>query len=353
MSIIAKCPDGLIRIFCKGADSVICERLAEGQDDAATMLIKHMDAFGEDGLRTLCVASAIISNEDYEAWDKEYQAAALSLYDREDKIDDVSEKIEKNLTLLGSTAIEDKLQDQVPESIYKLSRAGIKIWVLTGDKVETALNIGFSCNLLKRDMNLILIKMPSSNDSDDLTIRQQMERALENFWGMTVKYTENSSISFVSIGSEFHPGNQHALIIDGAALKHALETDEDRLIFWYLATKCNSVLCCRVSPLQKAKVVELVKQMGGGAMCLAIGDGMICELTIGANDVGMIQAAHIGVGISGQEGLQAVMSSDYAIGQFKHLTRLLIVHGHWSYIRTAEMILCFFFKNLIYVYVIF
>jgi phospholipid-translocating ATPase len=352
MSIIAKCPDNQIRVFCKGADSVIYERLSEGQDDRSKLLTNHMDDFGEEGLRTLCISSVVLTSHEYEAWEAEYQAAAVSLVDREERIDEVSEKIEKDLNLLGATAIEDKLQENVAEAIQTLRNAGIKVWVLTGDKVETAVNIGFSCNLLARDMKLIVLKAPrlsndiSMSENDDFTVREQMEMAFEKFWHMRLVYSDTTKtleLERLPESTKFPTESnvKHALIIDGGTLKHAMETPEDCHIFWMLSTKCNVVLCCRVSPLQKAQVVDLVKVTGHGAMCLAIGDG--------ANDVGMIQAAQVGVGISGEEGLQAVMASDYAIGQFKYLTTLLLVHGHWSYVRTSEMILAFFFKNIIYV----
>ncbi|KAJ3388840.1 phospholipid transporting ATPase [Lobulomyces angularis] len=344
MSVIAKCPDGQIRVFCKGADSVIYERLGDSQNDKKIITTKHMDLFGREGLRTLCLSSVVLTEQEYEKWDQEYQIASVSLADREEMIDAVAEKIERNLNLLGATAIEDRLQEKVPEAIHTLSNAGIKIWVLTGDKVETAINIGFSCNLLKKDMNIILLKAPQLNSKDgkNISVKDQIEMALKKYWGIKLRYSASSPLPEIEYLSNFETSSpKNALVIDGVALKHALESKEDGHLFWLLSTRCEAVLCCRVSPLQKANVVELVKVSGKGAMCLAIGDG--------ANDVGMIQAAHIGIGIAGEEGLQAVMASDYAIAQFHYLTRLLLVHGHWSYYKTSEMILGFFFKNLIFV----
>lgn len=103
-------------------------------------------------------------------------------------------------------------------------------------------------------------------------------------------------------------------------------------------TKCESVICCRVSPKEKADVVRLVKN-NLHKITLAIGDG--------ANDVNMIQEAHIGIGIYGQEGMRAVQASDYALPEFKALWKLLLVHGRLSYIRISDMILYFFYKNMI------
>src|SRR6478736_4844451 len=127
-----------------------------------------------------------------------------------------------------------------------------------------------------------------------------------------------------------------ALVIDGKSLSFALDKSL-RTVFLELALLCKAVICCRVSPLQKALVVKLVKHDVAGAVTLAIGDG--------ANDVGMIQAAHIGVGISGQEGLQASRSGDFSIAQFRFLKKLLLVHGGWAYSRITKVILYCFYKN--------
>ncbi|KAJ1568849.1 hypothetical protein HK096_005088 [Nowakowskiella sp. JEL0078] len=234
---------------------------------------------------------------------------------------------------MGATAIEDKLQDGVSETIAILAKAGIKIWVLTGDKMETAINIGFSCNLLKRSMILIVIR--STNIDETIT---QILCALERFWdknGKPIAAGVNVPKTLENVS--------HALIIDGESLKYALESNCKSLLL-ELGCRCKAVVCCRVSPLQKAQVVSLVRH-GLGAMCLAIGDG--------ANDVSMIQEADVGIGISGKEGLQAVMASDYAIAQFRFLSKLLLVHGRWAYIRIAELILNYFYKNIVWLFVLF
>ena len=257
----------------------------------------------------------IIPNNIYESWAKSYHENTIAFENREQRIAESFDEIERNLKLIGATAIEDKLQKGVPETIEKLSRAGIKIWVLTGDKLETAINIGYSCNLLKKNMDLIVIR-GCDNPIDDGSTVEQIELALKQVSSQKM--------------------DKFALVIDGRALIHAL-VEPTSFKFLNLALYCSAVVCCRVSPLQKAKVVLLVKGFMK-SLCLAIGDG--------ANDVSMIQAAHIGVGIAGEEGMQAVMSSDYAIAQFRFLERLLLIHGRWSYVRTSSMILCFFYKNL-------
>ena len=235
----------------------------------------------------------------------------------------MSEEIEKNMLLMGGTAIEDRLQDGVPETIAELSKSGIKLWVLTGDKTETAINIGFSCNLLTTDMELLILR--SSN-------REETAQMLDDTLQKLAKEAETEQ-----------DDRKYALVIDGVTLKYALE-DATRNKVLSIGMQCASVICCRVSPKQKAEVVRMVKK-GLKVMTLAIGDG--------ANDVSMIQEANVGIGISGVEGRQAVMASDYAIAQFRYLRKLLLVHGRWSYLRTAEMIMGFFFKNIVWTFVLF
>jgi phospholipid-translocating ATPase len=327
MSAIIRMPDGKIMIFCKGADSMIYSRLIPNeQRELRASTGEHLEMFAREGLRTLCIAQREISEEEYEEWNKDYDIAANAVVGREDKLEEVSDRIEDQLWLVGGTAIEDRLQDGVPESISLLGQAGIKLWVLTGDKVETAINIGFSCNLLDNDMDLLILKVTDDNIA---SIEAQLDEKLKLF-GLT-----GSAEELAAAQSDHEPPPPtHAIIIDGDTLKLALDETMKRK-FLLLCRKCRSVLCCRVSPSQKAAVVNMVKT-GLDCLTLAIGDG--------ANDVAMIQEAHVGVGIAGVEGRAAVMSSDYAIGQFRFLTRLVLVHGRWSYRRLAETIANFFYK---------
>jgi phospholipid-translocating ATPase len=327
MSAIIRMPDGKIILFCKGADSMIYSRLIPNeQRQLRASTGEHLEMFAREGLRTLCIAHREISEEEYEEWNKDYDIAANAVVGREDKLEEVSDRIENQLWLVGGTAIEDRLQDGVPESISLLGQAGIKLWVLTGDKVETAINIGFSCNLLDNDMDLIILKVTDDNLS---SIEAQLDEKLKLF-GLTGSAEELAAAQ----NDHEPPPPTHAIIIDGDTLKLALDESMKRK-FLLLCRRCRSVLCCRVSPSQKAAVVNMVKT-GLDCLTLAIGDG--------ANDVAMIQEAHVGVGIAGVEGRAAVMSSDYAIGQFRFLTRLVLVHGRWSYRRLAETIANFFYK---------
>ncbi|TPX57373.1 hypothetical protein PhCBS80983_g03846 [Powellomyces hirtus] len=334
MSVIIKRPEGDMILLCKGADSIIYDRLSKDNDqELMDITSTHLENFANEGLRTLCLSYRPISQEHYNRWEERYRAAQNLIENRDRETDLVAETIERELILMGATAIEDKLQDGVPETIALLATAGIKIWVLTGDKMETAINIGFACNLLRRDMILIVVRSTSL----DSTFRQLTE-ALERFWTSDGKATNGEGED-----ASGETGDSYAFIIDGESLKFALEPRCKALLL-ELGCRCSAVVCCRVSPLQKAMVVQLVRK-GLGAMCLAVGDG--------ANDVSMIQEADVGVGIAGKEGLQAVMAADYSIGQFRFLGRLLLVHGRWAYIRTAEMVLNYFYKNVVYLFVLF
>ena len=327
MSIILRMPDNRIFLFCKGADSIIYSRLKAGeQPELRKATAEHLEMFAREGLRTLCIARRELSEEEYSIWNRDHELAAAAIQDREEKLEEVSDKIERDLTLLGGTAIEDRLQEGVPDSIALLGQAGIKLWVLTGDKVETAINIGFSCNLLDNDMELIILRV---DDGD-------IDRAEEEIDKHLLTFGKTGSDAELKAAKKSHepPAPTHALVIDGETLRLMLDA-KIKQKFLLLCKECKAVLCCRVSPAQKASVVAMVKN-GLQVMTLSIGDG--------ANDVAMIQEAHVGVGIAGEEGRQAVMSSDYAIGQFRYLTRLVLVHGRWSYRRLAETIANFFYK---------
>lgn len=335
MSAIIRMPDGKIVLFCKGADSIIYSRLKRGeQPELRKNTAEHLEMFAREGLRTLCIAQRDLSEDEYQKWNVDYDLAASAVQDREDKLEAVSDRIERDLTLLGGTAIEDKLQDGVPDSIALLAQAGIKLWVLTGDKVETAINIGFSCNLLDNDMDLIILK-PEEESIE--AAGKELDKYLANFG-------KSGSDEELKAARKNHepPAPTHALVIDGDTLKLVLD-DTIRQKFLLLCKECRSVLCCRVSPSQKAAVVRMVKT-GLNVMTLSIGDG--------ANDVAMIQEAHVGVGIAGEEGRQAVMSSDYAIGQFRFLTRLLLVHGRWSYRRLGETGKSYLRKHMTHILII-
>ncbi|GLU14341.1 hypothetical protein SLE2022_309170 [Rubroshorea leprosula] len=321
MSVIVRDEDGQILLLCKGADSIIFDRLSQNGRMYEEPTTRHLNEYGESGLRTLALAYRKLEESEYAAWNNEFHKAKTSVgADRDEMLEQVSDIMERELILVGATAVEDKLQKGVPQCIDKLAQAGLKIWVLTGDKMETAINIGFACSLLRQGMKQVCISAMNSEANE--AVKENILNQITNASQM--------------IQLEEDPHAAFALIIDGKSLTFALE-DDIKQQFLELAVECASVICCRVSPKQKALVTRLVKQ-GTGKTTLAIGDG--------ANDVGMIQEADIGVGISGVEGMQAVMASDFSLAQFRFLERLLVVHGHWCYKRIAQMICYFFYKNI-------
>ncbi|KAF8393599.1 hypothetical protein HHK36_021843 [Tetracentron sinense] len=336
MSVIVQDEDGQILLLCKGADSIIFDRLSKDGRIYEESTSRHLNEYGETGLRTLALAYRKLKESEYSVWNSEFIKAKTTIgADRDAMLEQVSDMMEKDLILVGATAVEDKLQKGVPQCIDKLAQAGLKIWVLTGDKMETAINIGFACSLLRQCMKQICITTMNTD-----LLAQDAKKALLVFLITDQAVKENILMQLINglqmIKLEKDPHAAFALVIDGKTLSYALEEDLKHQ-FLSLAVNCASVICCRVSPKQKALVTRLVKE-GTGKTTLAIGDG--------ANDVGMIQEADIGIGISGVEGMQAVMASDFSIAQFRFLERLLVVHGHWCYKRIAQMICYFFYKNI-------
>lgn len=342
MSVIVRrfAPWNDIVLYSKGADNVILERLSSGQQTLVSQTKRHLEEYSNEGLRCLLLGFKKISEKNYNEWEERYRMASTTMEDRDEQIEAVQDEMERNLTLIGSTAIEDKLQDQVPECIASLREAGIKVWVLTGDKLETAINIGFAANLLTSSMTLWTVRGGYPKD----VVRTFLIAAGGILGKDLVDVDRDFNMTDVVINPEGEDIVDHALVIDGLALKHIFDNQRTKRYLLRIAKVCCSVVCCRVSPLQKAQVVHFVKK-GEKAACLAIGDG--------ANDVSMIQEADVGVAIAGKEGLQAAMASDYTFSQFKFLKPLLLVHGHWSYMRTSEMILNFFFKNVYFSIIVF
>ncbi|XP_037350503.1 phospholipid-transporting ATPase FetA-like isoform X2 [Talpa occidentalis] len=322
MSVIVRTPEDRVMLFCKGADTVLCQLLHPACRVLRDVTLEHLDDFAREGLRTLMVAYRELDDAFFQTWSEKYSEACLSLDNRERKISNVCKEVEREMMLLGATAIEDKLQDKVPQTIATLSRARIKTWILTGDKQETAMNIAYACNIFKDEMDGIFI-VKGNNDE---TIREELRSARYQMNPSSLLKSDPVNSFFatnpkthLTIPEEMSYGS-YGLVISGYSLAYALEGKLE-LELLRTACMCKGVICCRMTPLQKAQVVELVKRYKN-VVTLAIGDG--------ANDVGMIKAAHIGVGICGQEGMQAMLSSDYAFSEFHCLQRLLLtVYDTW------------------------
>nr|XP_010329996.1 phospholipid-transporting ATPase FetA-like isoform X2 [Saimiri boliviensis boliviensis] len=337
MSVIVRTPEDRIILFCKGADTIICELLHPSCSSLNDVTMEHLDDYASEGLRTLMVAYRELDEAFFQDWSRRHGEACLSLKNRESRLSNIYEEVEKDLMLLGATAIEDKLQDGVPETIITLNKAKIKLWVLTGDKQETAVNVAYSCKIFDDEMDEVFIV----EGRDDETVWKELRTARDKMKPESLLDSDPVNIYLTTkpkmpfeIPEEVANGN-YGLIINGCSLAYALEGNLE-LELLRTACMCKGVIYCRMTPLQKAQVVELMKKYKK-VVILAIGDG--------ANDVSMIKAAHIGVGISGHEGLQAMLNSDFAFSQFHHLQRLLLVHGRWSYNRMCKFLSYFFYKN--------
>ena len=438
MSIIIKDKDNVIKLYCKGADSEIMKRISWNSKNNiyTNFTLKCVDKLSCKGYRTLMIAYKIISEDDYDKWNSELKNSEMNLAKKDTLVEKCYDAIEKDLELIGATMVEDKLQDLVPETIKDLRMAGIKIWVLTGDKVDTAENIALGCNLIsrnqkifrifvnhgdteraknnvnpeiekffkeyydfenennKKNMNFLSNKSNNniSNNNSNLVSSNNRIKQQQSSNYYTFKYNNNlnsnnipndgSVISFIpsmnassivsnkngnnnisnvssSISCQCHllskkklstkilsPSNQNidnspfSIIIEAPILSQIFKSNKKTNSFLKLALKASTVICCRVSPLQKSKVVQEVKRYDKNAITLAIGDG--------GNDVSMIMEAHLGIGIYGEEGMRAVQASDFAIGEFKFLRRLLFFHGRSNNNRISNMIIYFFYKNFVF-----
>jgi len=565
-----------VSIGARGRDVSQMSALSEGDDaggepldedgwEMAQMLgiQAHLGDFAKEGLRTLVLGMKVLTSAECDSWLAEYKAASVSLTNRDELLTAAAKKVECELHIVGATAIEDKLQKDVPETISQISRAGIKLWVLTGDKRETAIEIGYSTNVLTPKMHLTevsdkgekyvqtqlafeflrLVKLgklkeyqkreldsqspsfktrvakvkfvvgkgfraikravmlvvasllavfcsekstklkqkvrvseekekdlvedaekkrrvrfraeelvqswlkteqknvprspkagaeKSDDVSEDLSLASEetpavferassarsLLRSMKDSGGLSQQELRHLSIAHLTsqqadgdeplvdedtlslqslaigmttldfdkkkrtvlerlfaIDKEVRKGHlrkhlsvekiqsiqeealekslrsaglansvagPRALVIEGAALKLLLGDADLEGILFAVASQCDAVIACRVSPKQKALLVNLVRRnVVPEPVTLAIGDG--------ANDVGMIQEAHVGVGISGKEGQQAVNASDFAIAQFRFLEELVLIHGRWTFFRLSTVVLFSFYKNAVMV----
>lgn len=324
MSIVLQADDGKVYLFTKGADTVMLG-LVNVLDPEP--IAKELKSFALEGLRTLVMAGRKMDLNEFVAWNQEWKKVMLSnAKNKDEMIDEVCKKIEKDLDFYGTSAIEDKLQDAVPETIQLLIDANIRIWVLTGDKEETAIEIAKSCNLIDTQTDLITLFEPNKNEVSNrlLALEEKYQLLSRSF-----KDLENVKDSLET---------QISLAINGFTLAFIKGDKKLSSIFFRLGFIASTCICCRMSPSQKSDVVQLCKD-NGKWITLAIGDG--------ANDVSMIQTASIGVGIAGKEGTQAVLAAEYTLSQFSYLQRLLLVHGRYAYHRMTHFILYFFYKNFV------
>ncbi|CAL9698472.1 unnamed protein product [Knipowitschia caucasica] len=328
MSVIVRAASGELFLFCKGADSSIFPRVVSGKKDEVKARVERNAV---EGLRTLCVAYRRLSAQQYAEVCGLLSEARLALQDRDKRLADAYDRIETELILLGATAVEDRLQEKAADTIESLHKAGMKVWVLTGDKMETATATCYASKLFRRTTVIL-----------ELTTKRTEEQSLHD-----VLFDLSRTVLRPDLSSDLGEFSDFGLIIDGATLSAVLRPEESNCgnykdIFLEICRNCSAVLCCRMAPLQKAQIVKLIKMSKEHPITLAIGDG--------ANDVSMILEAHVGIGIMGKEGRQAVRNSDYALPKFKHLKKLLLVHGHYYYIRISQLVQYFFYKNVVFMF---
>ncbi|KAJ8407220.1 hypothetical protein AAFF_G00288960, partial [Aldrovandia affinis] len=342
MSVIVKSNTGEKLLFCKGADSSIFPRVKPEEVDRIRM---HVERNATEGYRTLCVAYKELSAEEFARVDTGLRDARLALQDREERLMAVYNQVENGMSLIGATAVEDRLQEEAAETMEALQGAGMKVWVLTGDKMETAKSTCYACRLFQRGTELLELTVRTLEEGG----RKREERMHELLLDYHKRAVQDAPpVKAATVTRRWSSAKQeYGFIIDGATLSlvlnPSLEANSSRYksLFLQICESCTAVLCCRMAPLQKAQIVKLVKNSKGSPITLSIGDG--------ANDVSMILEAHVGIGIKGKEGRQAVRNSDYAIPKLKHLKKLLLGHGHLYYMRIAHLVQYFFYKNLCFI----
>ena len=433
MSIIIRDKNNVIKLFSKGADCEITKRMSKNSKDdpISNFTLKCVDKLSCKGFRSLMIAYKIIKEDEYNKWNNKLKNGEMDLTKKAKIVDECYDEIEQNLELIGATMVEDKLQDNVPETIKSLRMAGIKIWVLTGDKVDTAENIALSCNLISRHQKIFRIfihndnkkkgkqdtfpeisnffqeytvfeneikykpvtnnknnnnNISNNNISNNINISQNLSIPLKNISNNNNQNSHNNNSNnnnnlndgsainilskntssiisnnlgcncgFLQINSnvkkkkssstkdnyyESFKQSPFSIIIEAPLLTGIFKDEEETKKFLNIAIKASTVICCRVSPLQKSIVVKKLKKFDKKAITLAIGDG--------GNDVSMIMEAHLGIGIYGEEGMRAVQASDFAIGEFQFLRRLLFFHGRTNNNRISKMIIYFFYKNFVF-----
>jgi phospholipid-transporting ATPase len=315
MSIIVKSITGEIKLFCKGADEVVFSKFSKVYAKAKEI----NDIFAKQGYRTLIMGTKQISEFHFNNWFKRYNEILNDMHlnqaQKHNQLTEIFEEVEIDMEYLGCSAIEDKLQDEVDTTIQLLKEAGIKIWMLTGDKVENSIEVAKMCNLLSNE-RCIYFTLNNIKSFEEFQVNIEM-------------YKE--PIIF-----------EYCLILDGKTLAYYERLEEEnRKGFIKILTNCTSAICCRLTPKQKSQMVRILKKVEN-KVTLSVGDG--------ANDVPMILEANIGIGISGKEGTQAVRSADYSISQFKFLRDILLVHGRLAYKRLSLYTCYAFYKNVIVVF---
>jgi len=310
MSVVCEL-EGQLICFTKGADSVMGP-LCNGA--VGESVVQQIDAYAKLGLRTLVVGWKPLEASFVTGWQARLEQARGSSNEvREEKLAQCARELEHSLRLSGISAIEDRLQDGVPDAMSMLTAMNIRVWMLTGDKIETALEIARSCRLVTDGMETLFVTNATSSVHASRLLLEAKKRM------------EGTSAECV-------------FVLDGSSMKYATDTEDGSSLIFELGSASRCCVCCRLAPQQKRRLVEIVRERDQARITLSIGDG--------ANDVPMIQGAHVGIGVRGKEGNQAVQSSDIAVSQFRFLVPLLHLHGRRAYRRVATYLCYYVYKHV-------
>lgn len=380
MSLLVSDPDNsdCSILFCKGADSSmlpLCKK-----NEYTEVLQDNVDTFARTGLRTLVMAKRKLNKQETDDWMKTYNSASNSISNRSKALAKCAASIERDMELLGAVGIEDELQDNVADSINIVREAGINTWMITGDKPETAMAIGHLSGLLKdehsiervvgltgralkeriHELNTFITQLSVPHLRRTGEFAEQEGTSTCGKCCSTCGMIINNIMLLMGLSQDYQADDEYrssdkekvlnstsklALVVDGISLEGIWAKPKLQAAFTNAARQIPTVIASRVSPLQKATLVRMVKTGEGNPVTLAIGDG--------ANDVGMIHEARVGVGISGKEGKHASNAADFAISEFQHIVPLLLQHGRFNYVRCSKLVLYSFFKNLVLVSVLF
>ena len=296
---------GHIIFYLKGAENVMMNFVKK---EYVGYIKENTENLATKGLRTLVLTQKLIPQKEFKIWFDEYSEALTSMDNRKQKLRDVISKLENNMEFLCVTGVEDLLQNEVATTIDNLRNAGIKLWMLTGDKVETATCISISTGLKAKNHKIFTLTYDQIKDEENPENEiNKLKEKLEEY---------NNKIMI----------DPHLFILDGDTLDLALKQCQKE--FYESAMQAPSVVCCRCSPTQKRLIVKNIKKYTN-CRTAAVGDG--------GNDVAMIQEADVGIGIVGKEGLQASLASDYSIKEFKNLSILILWWGRIAYKNTSTM----------------
>jgi len=301
---------GEFMCLTKGADNFmipLCtgKGLSEGS-------MRRLKEYAKQGLRTLVLAYKVLERDALVQWHQRFVQAHNHIKDRDALMEGIASEMETALQFCGISAIEDRLQDGAAEAVRTIRAMGIHFWMLTGDKVETAVEISQACGLAESDM--LQVQMVDAHSEDNAL---QIMRTAEK---------------------QINSAGRVILIIDGSLVKYAVMNKEGCDLLYRLAITVDACVLCRLAPAQKRFLVHLVRNGPRKYITLAVGDG--------ANDVAMIQCAHVGIGIRGKEGNQATQSCDIAISQFRFLIPLLLCHGRRAYRRVATYLCYYIYKHV-------